>query len=201
MRSATSLSVGLSVLVAAVNGPTPAIAQSKHQALVDSVTSDSVAAPKLRAQEIVAGTPESAPPIVGEVVGALPAGPPRLSLAPRVVSAAIAALPADQRAPLAPGCACAAIRAVPPAEQGQVVPLIIAAAVAIAPTARLPIAKCATEVVPTLVQAINAAEGAGALQAEMATPPLSPLPRSTIGAEVLFSNRPQAQICASPPCP
>src|SRR5258705_10266576 len=84
----------------------------RNPGLVEAVTSNPAAAPQLVAREVTAGSPDAAPPIVGDAVGALPSGH-RLSLAPRVVSAAIAALPAPQRGPLAPACARAAIRAVP----------------------------------------------------------------------------------------
>jgi len=169
-------------------------------ALIEAVTNDPGGAPKLAAQEVAAGAPASAAPIVGAVVGALPPGEPRQTLAPRVVSAAIAALPAPDRVPQAPACACAAIRAVPPSEQGRVVPAIVSAAVAIAPGARLQIVNCATEAVPTLAAAIAAAAGPAPIQADLASPAVSPLPGSTIGRDVLSSS-PQAQGCASPPCP
>lgn len=193
------------VLVAVTARSTPPevhaqVVTPRSSALVSAVTSNPNLAPHLTAQEVAAGTPDSAPPIVGEVVGALPPGPPRLSLAPRVVSSAIAALPAAQRVPQAPACACAAIRAVPPSEQGRVVPAIVAAAVAMAPAARLQIVSCATDAVPTMAAAITAAAGLAPTQAELASPPTSPLPGSTIGRDVLSSS-PQAQGCASRPCP
>src|SRR5215468_359089 len=181
--------------------PTQAVPPKSSAALIDAVTSDPNAAPRLTAQEVATESPESAPPIVGAVVGALPPGQPRLTLAPRVVSAAIAALPAAERVPQAPACACSAIRSVPPSEQGSVVPAIVAAAVALAPGTRLDIVKCATEAVPTMAAAIAAAAGPAPIQAELASPPVSPLPGSTIGRDVLFSNTPQTQGCASPPCP
>lgn len=162
------------------------IAPPKHPALVNAVTSNPGAAPQLTAQEVAAGSPDAAPPIVGEVVGLLPSGQ-RLVLAPRVVSAAIAALPGPLRAPQAPACACAAVRAVQPSEQSRVVPAIVAAAVAIAPTARPQIVACAIEAVPALTAAITAAAVPAPIQAELASPPTSPLP--------------QTQSCASPPCP
>lgn len=172
-------------------------APPKNAALINAVTSNPGAAPQLTSREVAAGESAAAPPIVAEVVAALPSG--QLSLAPRVVSAAIAALPAPQRAPQAPACACAAIRAVPPTEQSRVVPAIVAAAVAMAPTARPQIVSCAIEAAPALAAAIAAA-GPAPIQAELASPPTSPLPGSTLGKDVLFSS-PQTQSCASPPCP
>ena len=189
------------VIVAAPSTPTAAqVPPPKNSALIEAVTSNPTAAPDLTAQEVAAGSPDNAPVIVADVVGALAPGQPRLSLAPRVVAAAIAALPAPLRVPQAPPTACAAIRAVPPVEQGRVVPAIVTAAVQMAPAARLQIVNCATEAVPTLAPAILAAAGPAPIQAELATPPTSPLPGSTIGRDVLLSN-PQAQSCASPPCP
>lgn len=169
-------------------------------ALVEAVASNPNGAPQLTAQEVAAGSPEGAPPIVSAVVGALPPGQPRETLAPRVVTAAIAALPPKERVPQAPACACAAIRAVPPAEQGRVVPAIVSAAVALAPGARLQIVSCATEAVPSMAAAITAAAAPAPIQAELASPAVSPLPGSTIGRDVL-SSTPQTQGCASPPCP
>lgn len=203
MWSRTLVLAMVVVAVAARSTPPEVLAQvvpPRNPALVTAVTSNPNAAPQLTADEVAAGAPDSAPPIVGEVVGALPPGQLRLSLAPRVVSAAIAALPAAQRVPQAPACACAAIRAVPPSEQGRVVPAIVAAAVAMAPSARLDIVRCATEAVPTMAAAIAAAAGPAPLQAELASPVTSPLPGSTIGRDVL-SSTPQSQGCASPPCP
>ena len=191
--------VGVSAPWARLEAPAQT-AMPRNAALVEAVTSDPNGAPRLTAQEVAAGSPESAPPIVGAVVGALPPGQPRQTLAPRVVSAAIAALPPAERVPQAPACACAAIRAVPPAEQGRVVPAIVSAAVALAPGARLQIVNCATEAVPTMAAAITAAAGPAPIQAELASPAVSPLPGSTIGRDVL-SQSPQTQGCASPPCP
>jgi hypothetical protein len=192
------------VLLSAVSSTSFSLAQGSpptHPALVTAVTSDPAIAPKLTAQEVAAGAPDSAPPIVGEVVGALPAGQARVALAPRVVSAAIAALPRDQRVPQAPACACAAIRALAPAEQPRAVPAIVSAAVAMAPGARLEIVRCAREAAPELVEGIAAAAQPAALPPDLANPPSSPLPGGTIGRDVLFSSSPQAQGCASPPCP
>lgn len=176
--------VALSLAVSAWGTPGKAAAQSPppgNPALIDAVTRDPATAPQLTAQEVAAGEPDGAAPIVSEVVGALPASQ-RLLLAPRVVSAAIAALIASQRVPQAPAIACAAVRAVPAAERSAVVPAIVAAAVAMAPSARLQIVACATEALP-----------------ELASPPTSPLPGSTIGRDVLFNA--VSQTCASAPCP
>ena len=207
-RCTLTLAIALVAAVAAQSIPPVARAQvvptqavpPKTSTLIDAVTSNPSAAPRLTAEEVATGSPENASPIVGAVVGVLPPGQPRLTLAPRVVSAAIAALPVADRVPQAPACACAAIRSVPPSEQGGVVPAIVAAAVALAPGARLDIVKCATEAVPGMAAAIAAAAGPAPLQAELASPPVSPLPGSTIGRDVLSSS-PQAQGCASPPCP
>jgi hypothetical protein len=166
--------------------------------LINAVTSNPAAAPQLTAQEVAAGAPDGAALIAGDVVGVLPPGQ-RLVLAPRVVSAAIAALTAPQRGPQAPSIACAAIRAVPAGEQQAAVPAIVAAAVGMAPSARLQIAACATEAVPELAAAIAAA-ALPPLQPELASPPTSPLPGSTIGRDVLFKPV-VVQTCASPPCP
>ncbi len=174
----------------------------RNPGLVEAVTSNPAAAPQLVAREVTAGAPDAAPPIVGDAVGALPSGQ-RLSLAPRVVSAAIAALPAPQRGPLAPACACAAIRAVPASERQGVVPAIVAAAVSMAPVARDQIVTCAVETAPELSAVIIAAAAEPPFQPELASPPTSPLPGSTIGRDVLFRARfnTGGQICASPPCP
>jgi hypothetical protein len=190
------------LLLALVTSWTPGTASPQpatpNQALLDAVTSNPAAAPQLTAQEVAAGAPDSAAPIVGGVVGALPVAR-RLAVAPRVVSSAIAALAAPHRQPQAPSIACAAIRAVPPEEQQAAVPAIVAAAVGMAPSARLQIAACATEAVPELAAAIAAA-ALPPLQPELASPPTSPLPGSTIGRDVLFKPV-VVQTCASPPCP
>jgi hypothetical protein len=169
-------------------------------ALIEAVTSNPGAAPKLTAQAVTAGVPDNAPSIVGQVVGALPSER-RLSLAPRVVSAAIAALPAPQRAPQAAAVTCAAIRSVPAAEQNAVVPAIVAAAAQMAPTARTAIVGCAIQAVPALAQAIIAASALPPVQPEVIAPSSSPQPGSTIGRDILARPTQPAQICASPPCP
>lgn len=182
----------------AAPGTVSAQPAAKNQALIDAVTSNPSAAPQLTAQEVAAGAPDNAAPVVGDVVGVLPSGL-RLSLAPRVVSAALAALAAPERGPQAPAVACAAIRAVPASEQPAIAPAIVAAAAAMVPAARAQIVACAIETVPALAAAIIAAAGLPPAQAELASPPTSPLPGSTIGRDVVF--QPQPQICASPPCP
>jgi hypothetical protein len=191
----------LLLIVSALGVPGKTPAQSpppKTPSLVDAVTSNPSAAPRLTAQEVAAGTPDGAAQIVGEVVGALPSGQ-RLSLAPRVVSAAIAALPAPQRAPQAPALACAAVRAVPAAEQSAVVPAIVASAAAMAPTAGPLIVACAIQAVPELAALIVAAAALPPVQPEVIGPSTSPQPGSTIGRDVLA--QPKQQACASPPCP
>lgn len=170
----------------------------KNARLIDSVRSNPAESPRLTAQEVAAGSPDNAAPVVGDVVGVLPPGQ-LLSLAPRVVSAAIAALPGPQRARQAPAIVAAAIRAVPASEQAAVVPAIVAAAAALAPAARAQIVAAAVEAVPGLAAAIIAAAEPPPVQAELAPPPTSPLPGSTIGRDIVF--KPKAQICASPPCP
>jgi hypothetical protein len=171
---------------------------ARNQTLINAVTGNPTDAPQLTAREVAAGEPDNAAPIVGDVVGVLPPDE-LLILAPRVVSVGIAALAAPQRGPQAPAIACAAIRAVPTAEQPAVVPAIVTAAVSMAPSARLQIAACATEAVPELAAAIAAA-ALPPLQPELASPPTSPLPGSTIGRDVLFKPV-VVQTCASAPCP
>ena len=79
-------------------------------------------------------------------------------------------------------------------------PAIVAAAVSMAPVARDQIVTCAVEATPELSAVIIAA---AAEPPELASPPTSPLPGSTIGRDVLFRARfnTGGQICASPPCP
>jgi hypothetical protein len=192
-----ALSLALAVLV--TPGTVPAQPASKNQALIDAVTSNPADAPRLTAQEVVAGDPDSAPPIVGEVVRALPPGQ-RLSLAPRVVSAAIAALPAPQRAPQASAIACAAIGAVPAEEQRAVVIPIVATAAAMAPTASPRIVACATDAVPESAAAIIAAAELPQIQPEVLSTATAPQPSTSIGRDILFQSQPR-QTCASPPCP
>lgn len=187
---------GLALVTCGTPGTVSAQPAAKNQTWIAAVTSNPAAAPQLTAQEVAAGAPDNAAPIVGEMVGLLPSGQ-RLFLAPLVVSAAIATLVAPQRRPQAPAIACAAIRAVPAAERNAVVPAIVSAAVAMAPSARLQIVVCATEAVPRLAAAIAAA-GLPPVQAQLASPPTSPPPDSTIGRDVLF---PIPQTCASAPCP
>ena len=135
------------------------------------------------------------------MVAVLPAGQ-LLSLAPRVVSAAIAALPRPQRAPQAPAVACAAIGAVPAAEQAAVVPAIVASAASIAPTASPLIAACAIQAAPELAASIIAATALPPVQPEVIAPSTSPQPGSTIGRDIAVQPQPtQPQACASPPCP
>jgi hypothetical protein len=194
--SVAALSLALAIL--AMPGTVPA---QPNQALIDAVTSNPADAPRLTAQEVVAGDPYNAPPIVADVVRALPPAQ-RLSLAPRVVSAAIAALPRPQRAPQAPAIACAAIRAVPAEEQGAVVVPIVAAAAAMAPTAGPRIVACATDAVPGSAEAIIAAAGLPRVQPEVLSTATSPLPDSSIGRDIRFQSQSQPQqTCASPPCP
>ena len=183
-------------------GMVPAQPATQNQALIDAVRSDPAAAPQLTAREVAAGAPDNAPPIVGDVVGALPTDR-LLPLAPSVVSAAIAALPAPQRAPQAPAIACAAIRAVPAEQQPAVVVPIVAAAAAMAPTASPRIVACATEAVPESAAAIIAAVGLPPVQPEVLSTATAPQPGSSIGRDILFQPKPpQAQqTCASPPCP
>jgi hypothetical protein len=193
--------LALALAVLGTPGTVPAQPASQHQALIDAVSSNPADAPRLTAQEIVAGEPGSASPIVGEVVRALPPGQ-RQSLAPRVVSAAIAALPAPQRAPQAPAIACAAIRAVPAEEQRAVVVPIVAAAAAMAPTASPRIVACATDAVPELAAAIIAAAGLPQVQPEVLSTATAPQPGTSIGRDILFQLQSQSQqTCASPPCP
>jgi hypothetical protein len=194
---AGAVSVALAVLWASVTAPAQPATQS--QALIDAVTSNPADAPRLAAQEIAAGRPESAPAIVGDVVRVLPPEQ-RLSLAPRVVSTAIAALPTSQRAPQAPAIACAAIRAVPADEQAAVVVPIVAAAAQMAPAASSRIVACATDIVPAASAAIIAAAGPAPVQPEVLSTPTAPLPGTSIGRDILFQTQ-QRQICASPPCP
>lgn len=182
-------------------GMAPAQPAPPNQVLIDAVTSNPANAPRLAAQEVVAGGPDSAPPIVRDVVGALPADQ-QVSLAPRVVSAAIAALPAPQRAPQAPDIACAAIGAVPADERAAVVVPIVAAAAAMAPTASPRIVACATDAVPASAAAIIAAAGLASVQPEVLSTPTAPQPSTSIGRDILLQAQPrQSVICASPPCP
>src|ERR1700674_1543854 len=64
----------------------------KNASLIEAVTSNPTQAPRLAAQEVAAGPPESAPQVVATVVAVLPSGQ-LLSLAPRVGSAALPGLP------------------------------------------------------------------------------------------------------------
>lgn len=194
----TALLLALSAWGAPENVPAQS-SPPKNASLIDAVTSNPTQAPRLTAQEVAAGTPESAPQVVGDVVAALPSGQ-LLSLAPRVVSAAIAALPRPQRAPQAPAVACAAIRAVPAAERGAVVPAIVASAAYIAPTASPLIAACAIQAAPELSASIIAATAPASAQPEVIAPSTSPQPGSTIGRDILAQPQ-QQQACASPPCP
>ena len=192
-----AFSLVLAVLL--MSGMVAAQPAPQSRTLIDAVTGNPADAPRLTAQEIVAGSPESAIPIVRDVVGALPYDQ-RLAVAPRVVSAAIAALPAPQRAARAPAIACAAIAAVPADQQGALVVPIVAAAAAMAPAAGPRIAACATEAVPDKAAAILAA--AGLQQREVLSTATTPLPGSSIGRDILFQpQQPQNLICASPPCP
>jgi hypothetical protein len=177
----------------------PAQSPPKNASLIEAVTSNPNQAPRLAAQEVAAGAPESAPKVVADVVAALPSGQ-LLSLAPRVVSAAIAALLRPHRAPQAPAVACAAIRAVPAAEQAAVVPAIVASAAAIAPTAGPLIAACAIQAAPELSASIIAATALPPIQPEVIAPSTSPQPGSTIGRDIAVQPT-QPQACASPPCP
>ena len=193
--------LSLALVVLWTPGMAPAQPATPNQVLIDAVTSNPADAPRLAAQEVVAGGPDSAPPIVRDVVRVLPPDK-RLSLAPRVVSAAIAALPAPQRAPQAPAIACAAIGAVPAEEQGAVVVPIVAAAAAMAPTAGPRIVACATDAVPASAAAILAAAGLASVQPEVLSTPTAPQPAISIGRDILFQTQPrQTVICASPPCP
>jgi hypothetical protein len=193
--------LSLALVVWWAPGMAPAQPATPNQVLIDAVTSNPADAPRLAAQEIAAGGPDSAPPIVSDVVRVLPRDL-RLSLAPRVVSAAIAALPARQRAPQAPAIACAAIGAVPADEQAAVVVPIVAAAAAMAPTASPRIVACATDAVPASAAAIIAAAGLASVQPEVLSTPTAPQPATSIGRDVLLQTQPrQTVICASPPCP
>ena len=178
----------------------PAQPATQNQVLIAAVTSNPVDAPRLTAQEVVAGGPDGAAPIVSDVVGAIPSEQ-RKPVVPRVVSAAIAALPAPQRAPQAPAIACAAIRALPVEEQPGLVVPIVAAAVAMAPTARPQIVACATEAVPASAAAIIAAAGLAQIQPEVLSSSTTPQPGTSIGRDIQFKAQPQSQTCASPPCP
>ena len=192
-----AFSLVLAVLL--MSGMVAAQPAPQSRALIDAVTGNPADAPRLTAQEIVAGSPESAIPIVRDVVGALPYDQ-RLAVAPRVVSAAIAALPAPQRAARAPAIACAAIAAVPADQQGALVVPIVAAAAAMAPAAGPRIAACATEAVPDKAAAILAA--AGLQQREVLSTATTPLPGSSIGRDILFQPQLRQNLtCASPPCP
>jgi hypothetical protein len=172
-------------------------AQTQNQVLIAAVTSNPVDAPRLTAQEVVAGAPDSAPSIVSDVVGALP-WDKRQPVVPLVVSAAIAALPAPQRAPQAPAIACAAIRALPAEERAALVVPIVAAAAAMAPTAGPQIVACATDAVPASAAAIIAAAGLAQIQPEVLSSTTTPQPGSSIGRDIQSQSQ---QTCASPPCP
>ena len=194
-----ALSLALAVLV--MSGMAAAQPAPQSRALIDAVTGNPADAPRLTAQEIVAGSPESAIPIVRDVVGALPYDL-RPSVAPRVVSAAIAALPAPQRAPRAPAIACSAIGAAPAEQQAALVVPIVAAAAAMAPTASPRIVACATDAVPAQAAAIIAAAGLASVQPEVLSAPTAPQPSTSIGRDILFQTQPQQSLtCASPPCP
>ncbi len=192
-----ALALALSLLVTPAAVPAqPAV---PAQALIDAVTGNPGGAPRLAAQEIVAGGPESAVRIVTDVVRALPYDQ-RLAVAPRVVSAAIGALPPPQRASQAPVIACAAIGAAPAEQQSALVVPIAVAAAAMAPAAGPRIAVCATEAVPDAAAAILAA--VGLQQREVLSTATTPLPGSSIGRDILFKPQlPQNLTCASPPCP
>ena len=148
------LALSLLVTPAAV----PAQPSVQAQTLIDAVTGNPGDAPRLAAQEIVAGGPESAVRVVTDVVRALPYDQ-RLAVAPRVVSAAIGALPPPQRASQAPVIGCAAIGAVPAEQQSALVVPIAVAAAAMAPAAGPRIAICASDAVPGSATAIIAALG------------------------------------------
>jgi hypothetical protein len=200
-RPSRGAALSLALFVLWTPGMAPAQPATRNQVLIDAVTSNPADAPRLAAQEVVAGGPDSAPPIVGDVVHALPPDR-RLSLAPRVVSAAIAALPAPQRAPQAPAIACAAIRAVPADEQPAVVVPIVAAAAAMAPTASPRIVACATDAVSGSSAAIIAAAGLASVQPDVLSTPSAPQPGTSIGRDILLQTQPrQILTCASPPCP
>jgi len=179
----------------------PAQPAAQAQTLIDAVAANPGDAPRLAAQEVVAGQPESAVPIVTDVVRALPYDQ-RLAVVPRVVSAAIGALPLPQRASRAPAIACAAIGAAPAEQRAAlVVPTIIAAA-AMAPAASPRISSCATDAVPESAAAIIAALGLPPAQPQFPATTQAPLPGSSIGRDVLFQPQlRQATTCASPPCP
>ena len=187
----------LALALALLWSPGAVPAKTQNQALIAAVTSNPVDAPRLTAQEVVAGGPDSAAPIVSDVVGAIPSEQ-RKPVVPRVVSAAIAALPAPQRAPQAPAVACAAIRALPVEEQPGLVVPIVAAAVAMAPTARPQIVACATEAVPASAAAIIAAAGLAQIQPEVLSSSTTPQPGTSIGRDIQSQSQ---QTCASPPCP
>ena len=191
--------LSLAVAVLMTQGTAAAQPVPQSRTLIDAVTGNPADAPRLTAQEIAAGSPESAIPIVSEVVRALPHDQ-RLSVVPRVVSAAIAALPAPERAPKAPAIACAAIGAVPAEQQGALVVPIVAAAAAMAPTAGPRIAACATEAVPDSAAVILAAVAQP--QPEVLSTATTPLPGTSIGRDILFQPQlRQTLTCASPPCP
>jgi hypothetical protein len=194
-----ALVLALSLL--ATPAAVPAQPAVQAQALIDAVTGNPGDAPRLAAQEIVAGGPESAVRVVTDVVRALPYDQ-RLAVAPRVVSAAIGALPAPQRASQAPVIACAAIGAVPAEQQSALVVPIAVAAAAMAPAAGPRIAICASDAVPGSAAAIIAALGLPPEASQLSATPPSPLPGSSIGRDILFQPQPrQATTCASPPCP
>jgi hypothetical protein len=182
-------------------GLVPAQQATPNQVLIAAVAGNPADAPRLTAQEVAAGAPDSAPSIVSDVVGALPSDQ-RQSVVPRVVSAAIAALPPPQRAPQAPAIVCAAIRALLAEERDPLVVPIVAAAAAMAPTASPRIVACATDAVPAMAAAIIAAAGLTQIQPEVLSSASAPQPGSSIGRDIQFRAQPQAQqTCASPPCP
>ena len=200
-RPSSVVALALALAVCWPPGPVPAQPAVPNQALIDAVTSNPADAPRLTAQEVVAGGINSAPPIVSDVIRALPSEQ-RQSVAPRVVSAAIGALPTPQRAPQAPAIACAAILAAPVEEQGALVVPIVAAAAAMAPTASPRIVACATDAVPASAAAIIAAAGLAQIQPEVLSSASAPQPGSSIGRDIKFQAQPQSrQTCASPPCP
>jgi len=194
-----ALALALSLLVTPAAVPAQPAVQA--QALIDAVTGNPGDAPRLAAQEVVAGGPESAVRIVTDVVRALPYDQ-RLAVAPRVVSASIGALPPPQRGSRAPVIACAAIRAAPAEQRSALAVPIAVAAAAMAPAAGPRIAICAADAVPGSAAAIIAALGLPPEASQFSATPPSPLPGSSIGRDILFQPEPrQATTCASPPCP
>ena len=194
-----ALVLALSLLVTPAAVPAQPSAQA--QTLIDAVTGNPGDAPRLTAQEIVAGRPESAVLIVTDVVRALPYDQ-RLAVAPRVVSSAIGALPPSQRAPQAPAIACAAIRAAPAEQQAALVVPIVTAAAAMAPSAGSGIASCAVEAVPGSAAAIVAVLRLPPAPPQFSATQPSPVSGSSIGRDIVFPTQfQQAPTCASPPCP